>query len=184
MRSRSSVAALSFVLTYILGFISTLLSVFIIRLIGAFLLPSLLGLLSGFNYIAEIKTNDVCVPLKNKTISKGDIITQCPQLIIRGHKLAGKIILENSVGYYIHVNNGFIYTFKDKEGCIYSKFEVIKHPEDTFTGFTEKQIDSFCNVESHINKVKKLGQPGLTSKEERDIKKLGPARKTQPAFFI
>lgn len=64
----------------------------------------------------------------------------------------GEVLLENSEGYFMHLNRAFLYISKNQEVCIYSKYEkseVVKK-EGEFQ-FEASQIDNICDISGSNN---------------------------------
>lgn len=128
----------------VFNIISALFSFLIFFLLGVAILPALIGYLSGEANIRSIKGSPVCVGV-TKSILKNKYTNQCTQITIKGKRVMGDVLLETGKGYFMHTDKSFLFLSKDKEICIYSKYEksdVVSAAEDF--EFEASQIDDIC----------------------------------------
>lgn len=114
--------------------------------VAVLLLPTLIGYMTGSDYIKQGMSGDVCSVATTETL-KEKHIRQCTQILINGNKIMGEIVLENASGYYIHRNRSFVYVAKDGKSCLYSIFEKsdIAKSTEGFS-FKDEALSSFCGA--------------------------------------
>lgn len=136
----------------IVNVVGSVLAIITFVLLGISILPALLGYLSGAAKIKSIKGNPTCGNLTEEML-KREYANQCTQIIINGKKIMGEVLLENSEGYFMHLNRSFLYLSKDGNICIYSKYEktdTIKEIKDF--EFKPSQIENICkNIKASKN---------------------------------
>jgi len=130
----------------IINIVGVFLTVLVFSILGALLLPALLGYMSGAAKITSVKGTEVCKSISEEMLDN-EYIRQCTQISIKGKTIMGEILLENSSGYFIHHNKSFLYLSKNKDVCIYSKYEESKSIKevDKFN-FDKSQLDEICKV--------------------------------------
>lgn len=106
------------------------------------LIPAVVGHTSGSLVVKEAMGSPPCVSSKDSSPTDGQR-AQCTHLSIRGKLLRGRIMLQNKNGYFLRVNEGFIFVSLDGQTCIYSK-DMKVDPRNPHEEYPEGQIDEFC----------------------------------------
>jgi len=109
------------------------------------LLPAVFGYSIGSEKVAETMEKPPCIAI-SETNKKSKHIRQCTHVSIGGKQLSGMLILENKSGYYMRLNEGFIYASKDGKTCIYSKDTIRKKVNPNTFVFPRGQVDEFCGI--------------------------------------
>ena len=119
---------------------------YVVLLVGfVFLFPAFFGYQAGWNKANVMRESPVCIPHSEY---KGDakFIRQCTHIVINGQKLVGRVLLENSSGYFMRLNSGFIFTSKDGSICAFAKDEMLDGLNLKTFEFAKGQIDKFCQI--------------------------------------
>lgn len=134
----------------VMNIVGAVLSLLVFFVLSILLLPALIGYISGEAKVQSIKGQLPCDQVSTE-ILKSKYIRQCTQLTIKGKKIMGEVLLENSEGYFMHLNKAFLYISKSKELCIYSKYEKseVAEGQKDFQ-FESSQIDDICLPKSEV----------------------------------
>ena len=137
------VVAISSLCAVIFKVFSMLFKIVVLALFAILLIPSIIGYQLGKNDALKVAKKDVCFN-QDKDIGTEKTLRQCTHLVINGKTLRGEILLQNSDGYFMRINNAFVFASKDGNTCIYSqdKRGPVK-VADNFK-FENEQLDSFC----------------------------------------
>ncbi|WP_375278597.1 hypothetical protein [Alteromonas australica] len=146
--------------------ISTLTGVFVWGATGLFkyvlvllfavaLLPIYMSYAYGQKFISGLTENRVCSSMNEDSLKK-NLVRQCTHLTIKGHEIAGLLILERPDGYFFQTDSAFIFINKSGEQCLFSGYSNKndmkgKRVEDL--SFENTQIQSAC-IKNFRDKVK------------------------------
>lgn len=134
----------------IFALVSLLFSYAFILALGVLILPSLFGYLVGFSKVESMKDSNPCISVSQEQVSESRYVNQCTHFMIKGKMIRGDLVLENTNGYFLHLNSSFLYVSKDGDTCIYSKYLKGSDAEqklkaDNKLEFEKDYIDSFCS---------------------------------------
>ena len=115
---------------------------------SVFVLPILLGYVTGEDYVEKAMEKPFCVPITEEMLKK-DKLMQCTQVSIKGKTITAKIFLETSDAYFMRRNNAFIYATKNGSNCIYSIHANSSEAKDSDNfKFLDDEIKQFCDIET------------------------------------
>ncbi|HEY6527893.1 MAG TPA: hypothetical protein VIZ65_04300 [Cellvibrionaceae bacterium] len=115
------------------------------------LIPSLIGYKQGEHDALEAAKKDVCIA-QASDIGSNEKLHQCTHLVINQKTLSGEILLQNSEGYFMRINNAFIYSSKDGKTCVYSQDKQGPIKADDKHTFENAQLENFCLQENKFEK--------------------------------
>lgn len=126
--------------------ISAVTSVVFFFFLIAIVLPAVFGVQLGGAYVDKELKKPPCKPVSVESLKQA-FVRQCTQITIGGKELSGEVVLENKEGYFLRLNNAFLFASKDGKRCVYSGYarseEVKKVGIEKFT-FENSQIESLC----------------------------------------
>jgi hypothetical protein len=126
-----------------------LINVIVLAVFTVLLAPSIVGYQLGKRDALKAAAEDVCSK-QIRDISPDEKLHQCTHLVVNGKILRGEILLQNSEGYYMRINNAYVYASRDGKTCVYSQDRKGPIKADEGFRFENEQLEKFCVLDTGV----------------------------------